>query len=128
MGILLEQGEELRVSLRKSLEEIDQTTGISKTMVLERENSRWALKAGHPLPKAFDEGLDDAKYQVVFAEALCEGGARMVSYISDNLSKCHFSVSAEGSPLRLSAKSGPIMKRPERSAAINGISRPMESR
>ena len=90
LGTLLEYGEEPRANLRKSLESIDQITGIPKTMVLERENSKWSLKLGAALPKAQDELLEEAKYQSLFSDFLGEISPILPNYVTEDLSRYHY--------------------------------------
>ncbi len=70
----MEKGSELLAGLRKTVEDIDQTTGIPKAMVLDRENGHWTLKSGTPFSAGCDEApSDDSRLQSLLDDAVAEG-------------------------------------------------------
>eukprot|EP01022_Parablepharisma_sp_SALTPOND_P005511 TRINITY_DN1226_c0_g1_i1.p1 TRINITY_DN1226_c0_g1~~TRINITY_DN1226_c0_g1_i1.p1 ORF type:complete len:1480 (-),score=135.50 TRINITY_DN1226_c0_g1_i1:5166-9605(-) len=88
----IERGEEVRSNLRKTLEGIDALTGIPKTMMLERENSKWTLK---PIPifhKANDVFSEESKVFSVLEEVLERVKPIEKEYVTEDTDKYHYAV------------------------------------
>ena len=89
----MEQAEEIRYNLRKTLDNIEKITGISKTLAAERDDHRWAMKVSNLFNKANDELADDSKYQSIISETLDDSFLPPPNYVTEDLSKYHYAIS-----------------------------------